>query len=214
MPERIQLSRKAGWRLPEGTVIVDRRTRWGNPFAYRTAGGLARVPAALQPGAEWEYEGRISAAGMLHNYFHPDGRITICRVRFMTRAECAQTYRRAVTGNLTPAMRAAFGDSAIVPFTIADIRAELAGRDLACWCPLTGPCHADVLLWLANSTRPWTPDVRAEDGTRITVRRCCNGCGLQVGDASAADLEAAMTGRVLPDVTGECPDCSREPRHT
>jgi Domain of unknown function (DUF4326) len=28
--------------------------------------------------------------------------------------------------------------------------AELAGRDLACWCPLDLPCHADVLLDLAN----------------------------------------------------------------
>jgi len=26
---------------------------------------------------------------------------------------------------------------------------ELAGRDLACWCPLDQPCHADVLLELA-----------------------------------------------------------------
>ena len=32
----------------------------------------------------------------------------------------------------------------------AEIRAELAGRDLACWCPLDGPCHADVLLEIAN----------------------------------------------------------------
>lgn len=27
---------------------------------------------------------------------------------------------------------------------------ELAGHDLACWCPLDQPCHADVLLDLAN----------------------------------------------------------------
>lgn len=28
---------------------------------------------------------------------------------------------------------------------------RLAGHDLACWCPLDGhPCHADVLLELAN----------------------------------------------------------------
>jgi hypothetical protein len=27
---------------------------------------------------------------------------------------------------------------------------ELRGKDLACWCPLDGPCHADVLLELAN----------------------------------------------------------------
>lgn len=30
------------------------------------------------------------------------------------------------------------------------VRAELAGRDLACWCPLDQPCHADVLLEVAN----------------------------------------------------------------
>ena len=28
----------------------------------------------------------------------------------------------------------------------------LGGRDLACWCPLDEPCHADVLLELANRT--------------------------------------------------------------
>lgn len=28
---------------------------------------------------------------------------------------------------------------------------QLAGRDLACWCPLDSPCHADVLLEIANA---------------------------------------------------------------
>lgn len=27
---------------------------------------------------------------------------------------------------------------------------ELAGKNLACWCPLDQPCHADVLLEIAN----------------------------------------------------------------
>jgi hypothetical protein len=31
------------------------------------------------------------------------------------------------------------------------IRRELVGRDLACWCPLDQPCHADVLLEIANA---------------------------------------------------------------
>jgi hypothetical protein len=34
--------------------------------------------------------------------------------------------------------------------TAAAIRAELAGLSLACWCPLDRPCHADVLLAIAN----------------------------------------------------------------
>lgn len=31
------------------------------------------------------------------------------------------------------------------------IAAELGGKDLVCWCPLDQPCHADVLLEIANA---------------------------------------------------------------
>ena len=37
------------------------------------------------------------------------------------------------------------------PFRAAAARAELAGCDLACWCRLDAPCHADVLLQVANT---------------------------------------------------------------
>ena len=33
----------------------------------------------------------------------------------------------------------------------ARARAELAGHNLACWCRLDRPCHADVLLAVANA---------------------------------------------------------------
>lgn len=47
--------------------------------------------------------------------------------------------------------------------TAEEIRRKLAGKDLACWCPLKNdhgervPCHADVLLQLANPevVFPW-----------------------------------------------------------
>tara|TARA_B100000965_G_scaffold331170_3_gene295215 strand:+ start:1999 stop:2331 length:333 start_codon:yes stop_codon:yes gene_type:complete len=39
------------------------------------------------------------------------------------------------------------------PPSKAEIRAELAGKDLACWCPPGQPCHADVLLEIANVER-------------------------------------------------------------
>ena len=32
----------------------------------------------------------------------------------------------------------------------AQIILELRGMNLACWCPLDEPCHADVLLEIAN----------------------------------------------------------------
>ena len=31
------------------------------------------------------------------------------------------------------------------------IQRELKGKNLACWCPLDSPCHADILLDIANS---------------------------------------------------------------
>lgn len=37
--------------------------------------------------------------------------------------------------------------------SVDDIRRELAGRDLVCWCPLDRPCHADVLLDIANNPK-------------------------------------------------------------
>lgn len=36
------------------------------------------------------------------------------------------------------------------PARVEAARASLRGRDLACWCALDAPCHADVLLELAN----------------------------------------------------------------
>jgi hypothetical protein len=40
------------------------------------------------------------------------------------------------------------------PELVAAIRAELAGRDLCCWCPSGWPCHADVLLAVAAGEDP------------------------------------------------------------
>jgi hypothetical protein len=54
------------------------------------------------------------------------------------RATCVARYRAALErGELT--------------VTVADARRELAGHDLACWCPLAEACHADVLLEVANA---------------------------------------------------------------
>ncbi len=39
---------------------------------------------------------------------------------------------------------------AVEPPDAAAIRVALAGRNLACWCPSTGPYHADLLLKIAN----------------------------------------------------------------
>ena len=38
-------------------------------------------------------------------------------------------------------------------FTIADVRRELGGKNLACWCRPGSPCHAVTLLRIANANR-------------------------------------------------------------
>jgi hypothetical protein len=43
-----------------------------------------------------------------------------------------------------------FAPGHIIPTTIEDIKNELVGKNLCCWCPLDQPCHADVLLEIAN----------------------------------------------------------------
>jgi hypothetical protein len=54
-------------------------------------------------------------------------------------AACVDKYRKRIGGNV---------------WTSAnkwDIKENLRGKDLVCWCPLDKPCHADVLLEIANS---------------------------------------------------------------
>lgn len=36
------------------------------------------------------------------------------------------------------------------PTFVEQVRGELAGRDLMCWCRPGQPCHADVLIEIAN----------------------------------------------------------------
>lgn len=152
MPERIQRRRTKGWRLPEGAIYVGRPTKWGNPFTLGGANGLACYPGAVT-GQAWEWEDRISAAGMRHDYFHGGDRVTRCEISNLSRAQAVSLYREVLTGEPVHLRdprwhRIGWREE---PVTIEVVRAELAGRDLACWCPLAVPCHADVLLEFANA---------------------------------------------------------------
>jgi hypothetical protein len=97
-PQRVQLKRTAGWKMPANTVKVDRTTPWGNPFTVADCGS---VQAAVAQHGRW-MRGEIGAPGGAE------------------------------------------------PPSVAALRGALAGRNLACWCAINGPCHADLLLSLAN----------------------------------------------------------------
>jgi hypothetical protein len=66
-------------------------------------------------------------------------------------AHAVEVYRlwalEALAGNALP------NDCGTTP-SADDVRRtieKLRGKNLACWCPLDQPCHADVLLDLANA---------------------------------------------------------------
>lgn len=126
MPERVQMSRQHPWRAdhPEA-VIVDRTTKWGNPFKLAPA----HAPGYVDVVRDGDFVARV-----------PKSR---------AREHLVEHFRAHVEN--TPVLR------------LLDVD-ELAGRDLACWCPLDGPCHADVLLELANAAgaQPRADDARAE----------------------------------------------------
>lgn len=58
---------------------------------------------------------------------------------------CVDCFRDAVNGKLL------FADPVPSP---DEIREALAGKNLACFCDLDTPCHADVLLEIANAPSP------------------------------------------------------------
>lgn len=53
------------------------------------------------------------------------------------RAQAIRDFRRAL-------------GAGTLPYTTEDVRRELGGKNLGCWCPLDVACHADVLLEIAN----------------------------------------------------------------
>lgn len=145
-PTRIHRPAIRGWRPPKNTVYVGRGSVWANPYRWRSTEALARVPAL--DGSAWEYETRISADGHHHPYKHADGRVTSHRSRYMTRQECLDLYRQSL---LEPTYRLRIWRQDLSQrLTVDMVRAELAGRDLACRCALNQLCHADVLLEVAN----------------------------------------------------------------
>jgi hypothetical protein len=96
----------------------------------------------------------------------PEGAVVVARpsrwgnpfpVDFFGCDEAVRMYRDWVTSGVAWWMSP--GDDGVHRFTgigvrrpsADDIRSALRGRDLACWCPLDQPCHADVLLELANT---------------------------------------------------------------
>ena len=125
-PKRIQRRRTKGWRMPEGAVSVSRPSLFGNPFivgeTYLWFGGSVWNDRRPFPIPTFREQG-LYEHGLLVE--RPTDTFTVVRW---------------------------FGDWAHAMVKAdPDWLAPLRGHDLACWCPLDQPCHADVLLELANA---------------------------------------------------------------
>ena len=125
-PKRIQRKRTRGWRMPEGAVYVGRPSKWGNPYKV----------------------GEIATACGQHKDVQIDILVDADLAVVMFRSFAAERMKpKFYGGGYIGSMLAASWSERI---------RELAGHDLACWCPLEDaegnrvPCHADVLLELAN----------------------------------------------------------------
>ena len=72
-----------------------------------------------------------------------------------TRAECVQLFELMLSGLICASKDNVAEQAAYLEMARRD-REQLRGKNLACWCPLTDshglkvPCHADILLDLAN----------------------------------------------------------------
>ena len=123
-PRRVQISRQRGSRMEPGAVKVDRSTRWGNPYIVREERDLQRRRVFVVRGVP--RAGSIIECGAF---------------------EVEEKARAAAVLLFEAALRNPGG---LVRFTEEDVRRELRGRVLACWCDPLERCHADVLLRIAN----------------------------------------------------------------
>ncbi|WP_296534274.1 DUF4326 domain-containing protein [Phenylobacterium sp.] len=71
-----------------------------------------------------------------------------------TAAECVHLYRVVLAGYLFLTEKATAEEQMALARHVLAHMDELRGRDLACWCRFGAPCHADVLLEVANADGP------------------------------------------------------------
>ena len=135
--KRIQRQRTKGWRMPPNTVYVGWPSRWGNPYLLTDVG--RRFPSLTAD----------QCAGFVVNEFRD-------LLGAHAPAFLLEVHKpRSLTDSLPSRTPGAEREKRTATYpSIVEIRRELAGKDLVCWCPLDKPCHADILLELANRDTP------------------------------------------------------------
>jgi hypothetical protein len=124
-PARIQRKRTRGWKMPGNTVYVGRSGgEWGR---YKSFANPFRVGGYFKIGRG---AGHGGFAWLEAHKDYADASFTLIETNEQA-VGFFRLYRR------------------LYPFKAGEIE-TLRGKNLACWCRLDQPCHADVLLELAN----------------------------------------------------------------
>jgi hypothetical protein len=79
MPERVQLKRTKGWRMPPNTVKVDRTTKWGNPFVPGQPAPVGPLKGALVADKRQAY--------VLYRAFAPMDQVLVDQARLELRGK-------------------------------------------------------------------------------------------------------------------------------
>ena len=151
MPVRIQRLRVKGWRAPDCScgcgnpaIYVGRPTIYGNPFrAYK-----------CDCCGYWDV---IDDNGVTYLVDHSQTRLPTVRADRSTWTTHNEAATQAVRLFWEESTYWLGGGRMVWEPSFAIAVADLAGHDLMCWCPLDRPCHADVLLELANRSRTHRP---------------------------------------------------------
>ena len=138
--------------MPEGAVYVGRPSPWGNPWPVDYRGDI-QPWLALALGERADEPGRRAAAVRAFRWW-VEGAAAPFPVRTATAGPGDIEYADGTSRHIAD-VPAAMGVMMLARQPIGlpprpDL-AALRGRDLACWCALDQPCHADVLLELANA---------------------------------------------------------------
>lgn len=127
-PVRIQLSRKRGFRLDETSLATN---------------GLLAFNVA-RPN-RWGNPWRVKIRGRFHEGGDAWAGAHDWEVNYPFHHSKREAAQRAVD-----CFEHALTEGLLTRIKIEEVK-ELRGRNLACWCSLDMPCHADVLLRLANT---------------------------------------------------------------
>lgn len=143
--------------MPAGAIYVGRPTPWGNPFPWH---GDWIMWMSLPLGHKADMLGRRAAAVDLYRSWITGRALTWGETGTIAPLQVGPgelEYSDGTKVSMGEAVRgfglrvASIMAGPAVPTVLPDLE-PLRGHDLACWCPLDVPCHADVLLELLGAS--------------------------------------------------------------